>query len=270
MSTSNSNSEYKSGFIAGITRAVISQPFDTVKTKMQSGNYANSLICAREIIKNEGVKFLYKGLTFPLIGNSFIVGTHFHVYNNYKNTMPAFCVGGLAGLCSSFIVNPVELVRIKMQMSDKTSNNKKYKNSFVCMKTIIQHNGTIGLFKGQLSTSLRDTIGYGSFFYIYSNYQLTYSKIFGSDHYYKYELLNKMIKGSLCGFALWGSMYPIDVIKTITQGALIEQKQKSYLQSIKDVYSKNKLSGFYKGFGLTMFRAIPVNIGIVLAIDFLS
>ena len=184
--------------------------------------------------------------------------------------MPAFCVGGLAGLCSSFIVNPVELIRIKMQLSDKMSNNKKYKNSFVCMKNIIQHNGIIGLFKGQLSTSLRDIIGYGSFFYIYSNYQSTYSKIFGLDHYYKYELLNKMIKGSLCGFALWGSMYPIDVIKTITQGSLIEQKQKSYLQSVKDVYSKNKLSGFYKGFGLTMFRAIPVNIGIVLAIDFLS
>ena len=135
----------------------------------------------------------FKGLTFPLIGNSFIVGTHFYVYNNYKNTMPAFCVGGLAGLCSSFIVNPVELIRIKMQLSDKMSNNKKYKNSFVCMKNIIQHNGIIGLFKGQLSTSLRDIIGYGSFFYIYSNYQSTYSKIFGLDHYYKYELLNKMI-----------------------------------------------------------------------------
>ena len=58
MSNSNLNSEYRSGFIAGIVRAFISQPFDTVKTKMQSGNYANSLLCAREIIKNEGVKFL--------------------------------------------------------------------------------------------------------------------------------------------------------------------------------------------------------------------
>lgn len=267
---SNANSEYKTGFIAGGIRAIISQPFDTVKTKMQSGNYKNSVVCAREILKNEGIRFLYKGFTFPLIGSSFIVGTHFHIYNKYKNEMSSFCAGGFAGLCSSFIVNPVELVRIKMQMSDKMSNNKQYKNSFVCVKNIIENNGMRGLFKGQLSTSARDIIGYGSFFYVYSNYQSTYNKIFGSDHYYKYELLNKMIKGSFCGFALWGSMYPIDVIKTITQGSLLEQKQKSYLQSIKDHYSNNKLLGFYKGFGLTMFRAIPVNIGIVLAIDYFS
>lgn len=266
----NSTSEYKSGFIAGITRAIISQPFDTVKTKMQSGNYPNSLICAKQIIQNEGIKFLYKGIAFPLIGNSFIVGTHFHIYNKYKKTMPSACVGGLAGVCASVIANPVELVRIKMQLSDKLSNNKNYSNSFVCMKNIIQHNGLYGLTKGQLATSFRDLIGYSGFFYVYSNYQSVYSKIFGSEHYYRYETINKMIKGSVCGFALWGSMYPIDVIKTIKQGALLEQKPKSYAQIIADVYSQKKMSGFYKGFGMTMFRAIPVNIGIVIAVDYFN
>jgi hypothetical protein len=265
---SNPNAEYKSGFVAGITRAIISQPFDTVKTKMQSGNYPNSLVCAKQIIQTEGVKFLYKGIAFPLIGNSFIVGTHFHTYSTYKDKMPSLCVGGLAGLYASFIANPVELVRIKMQLSDKASNNKNYSNSFVCMKNIVKNNGVHGLFKGQVSTSLRDVIGYSSFFYVYANYQPIYTNYFGSEHYYKYELANKMIKGSLCGFALWGSMYPVDVVKTRMQGSLLEQKPLSYLQIVKDVYSQNKLSGFYKGFGMTMFRAIPVNIGIVLAVDF--
>jgi len=139
----NNTSEYKSGFVAGIARAIISQPFDTVKTIMQTGKYPNSINCLKEIVKNNGVNYLYKGLTFPLIGNSFIVGTHFHIYNTYKDKMPALCVGSLAGLCGSLIANPVELVRIKMQMSIK--NKKNYKNSFICMKNIIEYSGHKGL-----------------------------------------------------------------------------------------------------------------------------
>jgi solute carrier family 25 carnitine/acylcarnitine transporter 20/29 len=73
--------EIKNGFIAGSVRAIISQPFDTIKTKMQSGNYKNSLECLKLTVKNEGILFLYKGIAFPLIGNSFIVGTHFYVYH---------------------------------------------------------------------------------------------------------------------------------------------------------------------------------------------
>jgi solute carrier family 25 carnitine/acylcarnitine transporter 20/29 len=83
-------------------------------------------------------------------------------------------------------------------------------------------------------------------------------------------ILHKMIKGTLCGFVLWGSMYPIDVIKTIIQGTPIENKQKKYTEYIKEIYTKHGAKGFYKGFYLTMFRAIPVNIGIVTAIDLFS
>jgi len=261
-------SEFKSGIIAGCTRAIISQPFDTVKTHMQCGNYPSSLNCAKILMKNEGIGFFFKGIAFPLMGNSFIVGTHFHVYNTYKNTFSPCHAGGLAGLCASFLANPVELVRIKMQMSAKNANNKNYKNSFVCLQNIINHNGVRGIFKGQLSTSFRDAIGYSGFFWMYANYQFIHNKIFSPEYYYKYELLNKMVKGTLCGFMLWGSMYPIDVIKTTTQSRLLELSKVSYLQTIQHIYSVNKLAGFYKGFGLTMFRAIPVNIGIVLAVDY--
>jgi hypothetical protein len=62
-------------------------------------------------------------------------------------------------------------------------------------------------------------------------------------------------------------MYPIDVVKTNIQGALLENKQKKYIDCIKEIYKQYGTRGFYKGFNLTMFRAIPVNIGIVLAID---
>jgi solute carrier family 25 carnitine/acylcarnitine transporter 20/29 len=255
---------YKSGFIAGITRAIISQPFDTIKTKMQTSNYKNSINCLKITIKNDGFMFLYKGIAFPLIGNSFILGIQFYTYNSLNN-FSSLISGGVAGLMSSFISNPVELVRIKMQMSNKLGNNKNYKNSFLCLKNIIEHNGIMGIFKGQQITTIRDMIGYASFFYVYENYK-------HNEKYFNYianknAVIHKMIKGSLCGIALWGSMYPIDVIKTIVQSSLLEKKQEKYNYYIKNVYDTYGIKGFYRGFYLTMFRAIPVNIGIILAID---
>lgn len=259
--------EIKNGFIAGVVRAIISQPFDTIKTKMQSGNYRNSIECLKLTVKNEGILFLYKGIAFPLIGNSFIVGTHFYVYHKLIEK-PTYISGGCAGFFSSFISNPVELVRIKMQLSDKSGNNKNYKNSFVCLKNIFKYNGYAGIFKGQEITTLRDTIGYSCFFHVYKNYYKYESYI---DNFLNCSpFMHKAIKGSLCGFALWGSMYPIDVVKTIIQGALLEEKQKNYTVCIKEIYEKHGLKGFYRGFGLTMFRAIPVNIGIVCAVELFS
>jgi solute carrier family 25 carnitine/acylcarnitine transporter 20/29 len=258
------DSEIKNGIIAGITRAIISHPFDTIKTKMQYGNYKSAFSCLHSIVKTEGLLFLYKGIAFPLVGNAFIVGTHFHVYNTLKKYSPIVS-GACAGFAASFISNPVELVRIKMQLSDSSTNNKLYKNSFICFKNIIKNNGIFGIFKGQFVTSTRDIIGYSAFFNVfemYSKYEKDIGYYIGNNHF-----LHKMIKGTLCGFALWGSMYPIDVIKTLVQGSLLENKQKKYSEYIKEIYKNYGIRGFYRGFYLTMFRAIPVNVGIVTAID---
>ena len=261
------DSEIKNGFIAGVTRALISQPFDTIKTKMQYGNYKSAFSCLQSTVKNEGILFLYKGIAFPLIGNAFIVGTHFHVYGLLQKYTP-FISGGCAGLIASVISNPVELVRIKMQLSGKDTNNKQYKNSFACLQNIVKHGGIKGIFKGQQITSLRDTIVYSAFFSTYEfypKYQHHTEQYIGNNPF-----VHKVIKGTLCGFALWGSMYPIDVVKTIIQGSLLENKQKKYKECVNEIYSKYGMRGFYRGFNLTMFRAIPVNIGIVTAIDFFN
>jgi hypothetical protein len=258
------NTEVKSGIVAGVTRAIISHSFDTIKTQMQYGNYKSAYSCLQSVVKNQGVLFLYKGLTFPLIGNSLIVGTHFHTYNTLKH-YPSIVSGACAGFLASFISNPVELVRIKMQLSGANANNKQYKNSFVCLREIIRHNGASGIFKGQQVTSIRDIVGYSAFFSAFEMYPKYENSI---GQYVGYSpILHKMIRGTLCGFALWGSMYPIDLIKTVVQGSLLENKQKKYREYVKDIYTKYGLRGFYRGFHLTMVRAVPVNIGIVMAVD---
>lgn len=246
-----------SGYIAGVTRAVLSQPFDTIKTKMQvnSNYYKTSLNCLRMTIKTDGIRGLYTGLPFPLIGNIFIVGTHFNVYNRMDNPLIG---GAIAGLMGSFISNPVEYIRIKMQLANQHDNHKHYSSSWDCVRTIVKKNGFSGLFRGQTITSLRETIGYTGFFSVY--------------HYFpksdEYPYLFKILKGIGCGMALWGTMYPIDVIKTHIQGNRLENSPLTVSGAFHTIFKSNGFRGFYKGFGLTMFRAVPVNVGIVATVDF--
>ena len=253
-------SDYINGVLGGFTRALIGHPFDTIKTKLQINptKYVNTYNCLKIIIKEQGFLSLYNGLTVPLLFNGLIVGTHFYVYDNYKKNNNIFLVGGMAGICGSIFSNPIEFIRIKMQLSNKLDNNKNYKNSFECGKAIINNKGIGGLFYGQRITSIREFVGYSSFFGCYElcpNISSNYC-------------LNKIFKGVMCGFSLWGSMYPIDVIKTHIHAQKLENKTHNEMWFIKNIYNNHGLKGFYKGFGITMVRAIPVNIGIVYTVDF--
>lgn len=253
--------EYLNGIVGGYARAIIGHPFDTVKTKMQvhPEKYGNSWNCLLTSIKHEGFLSLYKGLTAPLLANGFIVGTHFSVYKLLKDSInSSFIKGAIAGTIASFIACPIEFLRIKMQLSSRLDNNKNYKNIIECAQAVIKHKGTLGLFTGQRITALRDFIGYGFFFLAYAN----------TPDLFSITVINKITKGILCGIGLWGSMYPIDVVKSRIQGALLENQAKTELCWVNEVYKQLGIKGFYKGFGATMVRAVPVNIGIVLTVDY--
>jgi hypothetical protein len=254
--------DYINGVLGGFARAIIGHPFDTIKTKLQINpiKYKNTFNCLKIIVREQGALSLYKGLTAPLLFNGLIVGTHFYVYDNYKKDNNVFLVGGIAGLCGSIFSNPIEFFRIKMQLANRLDNHKNYKNIFDCSKCILENKGFFGLFTGQRITSVREFVGYSTFFGCYEFCPNLTDK----------EFLNKVIKGSLCGFSLWGSMYPIDVVKTYIHGQILENKSRNELWYIRYIFTTYGLTGFYKGFGITMIRAVPVNIGIVSTIDFFN
>ena len=249
------------GIFAGMTRAVVGHPFDTVKVKIQTHpelykSSTDALMCT---IKTDGVLGLYKGLAIPLVGNILITSVHFGVYNRLHEQMGynPFFAGAVAGVGSTFIAAPMEYVRIKMQLSAK--GNVKYKGVIDCARHIVRSGGNnpLSLYRGFGVTAAREAVGYAAFFGTYSMVQnLTGVK-----------LVDDIIRGSLCGFALWGTMYPIDVVKSRIQGASVEQAHHNAAWHFRDVYTKLGWRGFFKGYDATMVRAVPVNIGIVFAVQ---
>jgi len=280
------------GSLGGAARVLTGQPFDTVKIRLQIQEYdskgvglqyANSSDCLRKIIKQEGTLALYRGSLAPLVGNIILLSVHFPVFSYMMKEMnklnqeqgvalkdkgflgffkQIYLSGAAAGLAGSLISTPVEHVRIKVQMK-----GSPYKGSVQCFKSILT-SSPFNLYKGFGITALRDLQGYGFFFYAY---EVALRAFKGDDEYFAKtptKPIHALASGVVAGFGLWGSMFPLDVIKSKIQAdSLVNPRYKNSLDCAKVIYQNDGIKGFWRGITPTLIRAIPVNAAIFLTVE---
>lgn len=132
--------------------------------------YAGTFDCIRKVFAESNLRGLYKGMSSPLTGLSFVNAIVFGVYGNVQrlcrdpNSLESHALAGaIAGFCQSFICSPMELAKTRMQLQDKIDSTVKHKSSIHCIVYIIRTEGLGGTLKGLLSTVLRDIPGILSF-----------------------------------------------------------------------------------------------------------
>ena len=176
-------------FLAGISQSVIGHPYDTIKTLKQMNNKKKNLDILKDVLKNNGVRYMYRGFIPPLIGGCLqncILFSSEDISNKYiKNS---FNSGFIAGSVTAVVISPFELIKSKLQVNKDTNIEK-----------IISEKG-FKYFKGVHLTVLRDSIGYGIYFASYKFLQEKYN--------------NPLINGGIAGTLSWIYSYPIDVVKT--------------------------------------------------------
>ena len=61
--------ELLGGTVGGVAQAVSGHPLDTIKVRLQASNtaYAGAVDCARQTLRNEGVRGFFRGLSSPLV-----------------------------------------------------------------------------------------------------------------------------------------------------------------------------------------------------------
>lgn len=94
--------DFINGLIAGSCGVVVSHPFDTLKTNIQSNIKIN-------------YKQLYKGFLPPLIGVGIEKSIVFGSYNYFRKYNNSFMSGMGAGILCSTIVTPFEYLKINLQ-----------------------------------------------------------------------------------------------------------------------------------------------------------
>lgn len=185
-----------SGFSSGVLEAtLIMNPVEVCKIKMQAQKhslsephdmynrkYTNVFQTAFEIITNEGVLGLYRGLLPTIIRQSSNQSINFTMYHylkknlrNYQDTEIQIYQNFLLGLTSSSISplfnTPIDTAKTRIQNQSANSinklNNKQYSGLFDCIHKIYKYEGYRSLWKGCFPRILRLAPGQGVSFMTY-------------------------------------------------------------------------------------------------------
>ena len=238
--------------------------------------YTNGLACFRSILAKEGIIGLYRGLGPNLIGvtpekaiklavNDYLrdkFADHLstrdpkHNVNVTSANLPtpyAMTAGALAGFCQVIVTNPMEMVKIHMQMQGKKSSGLE----------IARKLGLSGLYRFTGATLLRDVPFSLIFFPLHAKFKLIMSWD-EQEIPFKIVLFSGLLAGAIAAFLVT----PMDVVKTKLQTTTrLSNTPISYL-GISDCFSKtwqsDGLRGLFKGslqrclivaplFGITLF-----------------
>jgi solute carrier family 25 aspartate/glutamate transporter 12/13 len=162
------------GSLAGAFGAFMVYPIDLVKTRMQnqrSGRvgelmYKNSIECARKVVKNEGIRGLYSGVWPQMVGVApekaikLTVNDLMRGYFMDKKTKSIWwgyemLAGGAAGGCQVIFTNPLEIVKIRLQVQGEMSGTTSAPKRSALW--IVRNLGLLGLYKGASACLLRDS-----------------------------------------------------------------------------------------------------------------
>ncbi|CBI30592.3 hypothetical protein VitviT2T_015101 [Vitis vinifera] len=276
--------EYVAGLLAGVATVGIGHPFDTVKVKLQKHNteahgmkYKNGLHCTARIVKSEGVKGLYRGATSSFLGMAFESSLLFGIYSRTKqkmqeglqNTRPQPQViipsAAYSGAIISFVLCPSELLKCRMQIQGTDSlvpKSSRYSSPLDCALKTMKTEGVTGIFRGGLTTLLRESFGNAVFFSVYEYvryYMHLQLKAASSDHNDLIDVGIGIVTGGLGGVAFWSAVLPLDVAKTIIQTASDKSSTKNPFRILNSIYRRAGLRGCYTGLGPTIARAFPAN-----------
>jgi solute carrier family 25 carnitine/acylcarnitine transporter 20/29 len=287
-----------SGGLAGMVSIVAGQPFDTIKVRLQTDPAMTSSVgVIKAAMKSpEGaVKSLFAGMMPPLATATAVNAIVFSVYgytsrqadlycdalrerhgdiaatygdepvttnymervmlrggdeyNIYKN----FMCGSIAGLVQCVVITPTEHVKCRLQ----TPEGAKLGGPLAATKSILRKSGMSGLFRGWWVTCLREVPSFGVYFSFYD-----YCR---DSMVSQFPLLplwfSSVVSGGLSGAATWACVYPIDIVKTNIQCMPIDTpvKDRRMIVVAKDLIRKHGVGHLFRGLGVTMLRAFPVN-----------
>jgi hypothetical protein len=271
------------GTAAGMVSKVIEFPFDTVKVRLQTQDigatagkrlYAGPWDCLKSIVKESSILGLYKGLSPPLAGAMLENAVNFTVYGNVQrlvrtefpdlHPIVVSSIGGAsAGFAVAHVLTPVELVKCRLQAAHSAS---MFSGPLDVLRDLSKSNEGIvrGLFRGHVSTLLREIPGGLFYFGVYETSIQSYMGWKGPSGRDQVPALYLMGSGSLGGMAYWLSTYPADVIKSKQQAMIGSVSSSDVRMSsvFKQVMKQDGIRGFYSGLGVTLIRAIPANAAI--------
>ncbi|EEP77032.1 hypothetical protein UREG_01881 [Uncinocarpus reesii 1704] len=262
------------GSIAGAFGAFMVYPIDLVKTRMQNQRsarvgeklYTNSIDCARKVIRNEGVLGLYSGVVPQLIGvapekaikltvNDLVRGSFTNKETGGIWWPHEVLAGGTAGACQVVFTNPLEIVKIRLQVQGEIAKSGQAAPRRSAM-WIVKNLGLMGLYKGASACLLRDVPFSAIYFPTYAHLK---TELFGESATKKLGVIQLLTAGAIAGMPAAYLTTPCDVIKTRLQveARKGETKYTSLRHCATTIMKEEGFTAFFKGGPARILRSSP-------------
>ncbi|PVV01074.1 hypothetical protein BB560_004524 [Smittium megazygosporum] len=243
------------GAVAGITGVSVIYPIDMVKTRLQNQKvgpnnklpYSGMFDCFKKIVATEGVKGLYRGIIPNLVGITpekaikLAVNDSMRDYFAKKSHIPSDQIslvhgmisGAVAGFCQVIATNPMEVVKIQLQVATQPSVAENAAQTHTPPKKplsaiqVVKSLGIKGLYRGSVATLLRD-VPFSIIFFPLSAISAQYIQSQVSFNLppnqkpQKPQFSSIFAGGMIAGVSAAIAVTPADVIKTRLQADLMK------------------------------------------------
>ena len=261
------------GSIAGAFGAFMVYPIDLVKTRMQNQRsvnpgqrlYNNSIDCFRKVIRNEGFLGLYSGVLPQLVGVAPEKAIKLTVNDLVRGWFTdkqgkiwwgwEILAGGAAGGCQVVFTNPLEIVKIRLQVQGEVAKSVEGAPKRSAM-WIVRNLGLVGLYKGASACLLRDVPFSAIYFPTYNHLKKDF---FGESPTKQLGVLQLLAAGAIAGMPAAYFTTPCDVIKTRLQ-VEARKGETSYTglrHAAKTIWKEEGFRAFFKGGPARIFRSSP-------------
>jgi solute carrier family 25 phosphate transporter 23/24/25/41 len=236
------------GIAAGTATSVLTAPIDRAKILQQVSEKRVGLYqCLRSIYRNDGLKGYYRGLSGNIIAQSSFYGSFFPVYHLAKVELKNHIdndavVHGASSLIAttgaSFVSNPAQVVKVRHQTAISGFNSEIPK-IYTVARNICRDEGFMALYKGYGLTQMKNSS---------LAIQLPIYEYLRSEDYHPF------LSGTIARTAASSVSYPLDTLRTIRRD---DRLFRTYLRMIREIYAKEGLIGFYRGYMAHLIKSVP-------------
>lgn len=245
---------------------------------MSRGMAENPLKVAANVVRQDGLFGLYKGLSASLLRQATYSMTRFGVYGPVKDAIAGkgkapsafekLASGMIAGAVGAIVGNPADLTMVRMQADGKAPAHLRYNYTSVGngLARIVREEGVLNLWRGSQPTIVRAMLVTAAQLGAYDQFKfmlLHQFKLFDDN-------LKLHIVASLgAGFVAAVVTNPVDVVKTrlMNQGSAAAPasneaavRYRGMLHCFSAIAKHEGLIGFYKGFTPNFLRLGPQTI----------
>lgn len=279
------SADFWASYVSGALGILVGNRLDVLKVKAQAATGAR--IPTTTLEPEQGIRrftALFRGAAAPILGYGALNSILFMSFNRSLKLMDPsifdytklagvdlgkiWMAGAIGGLATFVVSAPSEFIKCRAQLAVDGQMS-----SYGVLKDTWKHGGIRGLYYGGTITALRDSFGYGWYFF---SYELTKRLLLSrqADPFISPTAGEVLVSGGIAGVITWVSIYPLDVIKTRLQtqpswnveqqrllpgASTATRTELSSMSIARGIWQSSGISGFYRGVGICSLRAFIVN-----------